>query len=136
MVKRYAFSMIELIFAIVIVAITVMSLAMMRDVTSTSTINSINVDEASFEAYLKAIEATDETFDNVNSDTTKRSIIGSGNAETLEGLKNDNKYDISVSTPATFGLDANSNDIKKVTITIYDKNDNEITKLYTYKFNF
>jgi len=135
MVKRSAFSMIEVIFAIVVVAITVMSLPMLREVTSTSSSNNLNIDEAVFEAYVKAIEATDKTFDELT-DVAKTSIIGSGDAGTLEGLKFDNMYEINVTNPAGFGNDNNSNDIKKVTVTIYDKDDNVITKLYTYKFNF
>ena len=135
MVKRYAFSMIELIFAIVIIAVIVMSLAMMRQVTSKSALNNLSVDESAFEAYVKALEATDQTFDTLSS-TTKTSIIGSGEAGTLEGIKFDNQYDINVTNPASFGLDSNSDDIKKVTVTIYDENNKTITKLYTYKFNF
>ncbi len=134
MVKRYAFSMIELIFAIVIIAVTMLSLPMMTDVTSKGSERNLESDEAIFEAYVKAVEATDRKFNDLNS-TASSSVLEAGASTTKEGLKYAHNYTVSVATPASFGDVTNSADIKKVTVTILDADGNVITRLYTYKFN-
>ncbi len=135
MVRRYAFTMIELILAIVIIAITVMSLPMMSQVTAVTSANNIEADEAIFEAYVKAMEATDETFASLGNVSTT-SVLDDNASGSLAGLKFAYKYSISVTTPAEFetGTGADTN-IKKVTVTIYDEDGNVITRLHTYKFN-
>ena len=137
MVKRYAFSMIELIFAIVIIAVTMLSLPMMTDVTSKGSERNMKGDEAIFEAYVKAVEATDKKFADVNSTATTNWVISSAatNRTSKEGFKFDHKYKVNMNTPASFGDVNNSADIKKITVTIVDSDGNVITKLYTYKFN-
>ena len=62
MVRRYAFTMIELIFAIVVIAISVMSLPMMTQVTSKG-IESSLVQEAIFAAATKLNEAVTYRWD-------------------------------------------------------------------------
>ncbi len=127
--------MIELVFAIVVIAIGILSLPMMSDVTTTGSAQNLEADEAIFEAYIKAVEATDETFAKLKSSTGLSSVV-SGGAGQLSGLKFDHKYRIDVSSPATFGSDTNSNDIKKVVVTVTDAGGNVITRLTTYKFRF
>ncbi len=127
--------MIELIFAIVIIAIGVMSLPMMTQVTSNASAKNLEYDEAIFEAYVKAVEATDEPFAAVVS-KSKAPVLENNVSGSLAGLKFKHQYDVVVSTPASFdpGVAASA-DIKKVTVTIYDENDNVLTRVYTYKFN-
>lgn len=122
-VKRFAFSMIELIFAIVIVAIAVISLPVLTATSTDTTTKSIETEEALFKAYIYAVQTTDKAFSDVNT-TAKASAqtqIGG-----LAGYKFNQKYKVDVTT---------TGDIKKVDITIYDENNNELVKLYTYKFN-
>jgi len=135
MMKKNAFTMIELVFAIVIIAIGVISLPMMTQVTTQTTANNLQYDEAIFEAYVKAVEATDEPFASVSA-KAKAPVLDANASGSLAGLKFRHKYDIAVNTPVSFdpGVAATS-DIKKVTVTIYDENDNILTRVYTYKFN-
>jgi len=132
MVRRYAFSMIELIFAIVIVAITVLSLPMLSEVSTKSSTNNLKASEAVFEAYVKAVESTDENFTALT-DIAKTSVIEGSSS--LAGLKFSNDFSVEVTNNASFGATLNSADVKKVQVTIYDEQGNEITKLTTYKFN-
>jgi len=131
---RSAFSMIELIFVIVITAIAVTALTKLSNVGATTSYQNIKYDEAIFEAYVKALETTDETFDNIVSSGTS-SVLGETNSSDIAGLKFDTSYKVDVITPTSFGEDNNSLDIKKVILTIYDSDGNVLTKLYTYKFN-
>ena len=133
MVKRHAFSMIELIFAIVIIAVTMLSLPMMTDVTSTASERNMEGDEAIFEAYVKAVEATDKKFTDLSS-VGSTSVLEAGAATSKTGFKFSHNYSITVTSPATFA-GVTSADIKKVTVTIFDSSGDVITKLYTYKFN-
>ncbi len=133
MVNRTAFSMLELIFAIVLIAISVMSLPMLTQVTSDTSIQNIESDEAIFEAYVKAVEATDETFASIGN-VGLTSVLKAGDATSLAGLKYAHQYKIDVTTPATFA-GVTSTNIKELKITITDANGNVLTVLKTYKFN-
>jgi len=143
MVNRYAFTMIELIFAIVIIAISVISLPMITQVTTNSSALNLEADEAIFAAYVKALEITDENFSSVSS-TTIASVAEGGASGSLQGLKFEQNYIADVTTPATFGSSANDANIKKVALTVCAKDqnttagcrDNPVTVLYTFKFNF
>ena len=132
MVKRFGFSMIELIFAIVIVAVAVMSLPMMTQVTSKGSERNLKADEAIFEAYVKAVETTDQTFDEIPIGTSSLKDAMQGSAS-LQGLKYETKYKVTVE-PATFADETNTSQIKKITVTIYDDKGKVITQLHTYKF--
>jgi prepilin-type N-terminal cleavage/methylation domain-containing protein len=131
---RKGFSLIELVFAIVIVGVTVISLPVVVSVNSNTDANNLEADEAVFEAFVKAVEATDETFAKLTS-VAKTDVIENSKNGSLTGLKFKNKYKITVTQNASFGADTNSADIKKVMVEIFDKDDKLITKLYTYKFN-
>jgi len=133
MVKKSAFTMIELIFAIVVIAIGVLSLPMMNSVLAKGGANTLKYDESIFEGYVKALEVTDSNFSALGSSADNDVI--SGSEATLAGLKFKNTYDVTVTNPASFADEINSADIKKVTIAIKDKDGKIITKLYTYKFN-
>jgi prepilin-type N-terminal cleavage/methylation domain-containing protein len=143
MVRRYGFTMIELIFAIVIIAISVMSLPMMTQVTTSSSITNLESDEAIFAAYVKALEATDENFSAVSSTTIDAVAQDDANGS-LQGLKFEQNYVVDVTTNGSFGSNTNDANIKKVAVYICDKTqtttagckNNPVTVLYTYKFNF
>ena len=131
MVRRGGFTFIELLFAIVIVAITVLSLPMMTQVTSTNEERGIGSEEAIFKAFVKSIEVTDEKFDDIASKDKSDAQTAQGS---LAGYKFFHKYSVEVTNPASFGEDTNNGDIKKIKINIYDSNGNLVTVLYTYKF--
>ncbi len=122
-VKRLAFSMIELIFAIVIVAVAVISLPILAATSTDTTVSSEEVEEALFKASVYAIQTTDKAFGSV---TTTSMISAQTQSSGLSGYKFNQKYKVDVTQ---------NGDIKEVNITIYDTNNNELVKLYTYKFN-
>ncbi len=122
-VKRFAFSMIELIFAIVVVSIAIVSLPILSSTSTNTTVSNIEIEEALFKAYVYALQTTDKAFSDVNTTSKISAQTQSGN---ISGYKYNQQYKIDVTT---------TGDIKKVDVTIYDENDNELVKLYTYKFN-
>lgn len=133
MVNRAAFSMIELIFAIVVIAITVLSLPMMTDVTSSSSADTMKAEEAIFEAYVKALEVTDGAFLTSGYSDTNSSLV-TASAQT-QGLKYNLQADVNVTQGGGFGgLDAGDNNISFVSITVKDGADT-VAKIYTYDFN-
>ncbi len=90
MVRRSAFTFIELIFAIVIIAIAVVSLPMMKQVIFKG-IDSAIVQEAVFAAATELSEVTtahwdDNSFEPANPDTFARVIDHMGNCETNSSL--------------------------------------------------
>ena len=133
MVKRVAFSMIELVFAIVVIAVTVLSLPMMTDVTSSSSADTMKEDEAIFEAYVKALDVTDGNYSTLAAENDTALVIGGGSAQ---GFKFSNfKADVAISQGTGFGsLDVGDNNISLVTVSVKDGND-VVVKLYTYDFN-
>lgn len=134
MVKRYAFTMIELIFAIVVIAIVVLSLPMMTDIISNSSADTMKNEEAIFAAYVKAIEVTDGNYSSLAPETDSDVRVGSGIA-TAQGLKYDLKADVVITPGSGFGtLDVGDNNISLVTISIKDS-DGVAVRLYTYDFN-
>jgi len=133
MEKKSAFTMIELIFAIVVIAVGVLSLPMMNSVLAKGGANTLKYDESIFEGYIKALEITYSNFFAISSSTGND--IANEDEATFAGLKFKNTYDVTVTNPASFADELNSVDIKKITIAIKDKDGKIITKLYTYKFN-
>ncbi|MBU1659353.1 hypothetical protein KKG72_09920 [bacterium] len=196
--SRYAFSMIELIFAIVIIAITVMSLPMMSQITAKGVDQNL-LQEAIFAAAAELNQAVTYQWDENDKEnpdalsqvvpttaldcntTTKRRLghvnqplhrrclenltirpsttLGSdsgdlddlddtikssasiltdssgGNVYTSAGYKEDYRSSISV-VYADFGAATEgSQNIKKITVSIADKDDNLITVLKTYSAN-
>ncbi len=145
MVKRYAFTMIELIFAIVVIALVVLSLPMMSDVTANTSANTMKTEEAIFQAYVKALEVTDSNYSSLV-DQNQTDIItttSDQNYATPSDKSQTIKYhtvlksDVLISQgPASGfgGLDGGDNNISLVTVTIKD-DDGVIAKVYTYDFN-
>jgi len=85
-VVRYAFTLIELIFAIVIIGITVISLPMMTQVTSKGIDESI-VQEAIFAAATELNEATTHHWDENSFDINAKNIYSRVVTTALGGLK-------------------------------------------------
>lgn len=82
MVSRFGFSLIELIFAIVIIGITVLSLPMMNQVTSNTIENNL-VQEAIFAAAVTVNQTTSYNWDeNSNLDNNLSRVISSGDCNT------------------------------------------------------
>ncbi len=132
MVKRFAFSMIELVFAIVVVAVTVLSLPLMTDVTSTSSADTMKEEEAIFEAYVKALEVTDGVYGALSNETDTTLTTGSGYAQ---GLKYPFKVDVTVTRGSGFGdRDAGDQNISLVSVSVKDSGE-VVAKLYAYDFN-
>ena len=191
---RSAFTLIELIFAIVIIAITVISLPMMSQVTAKGIDESI-VQEAIFAAATELNEATthhwDENSFDINAQdiysrvvttavgtatgcdnitrlrpghinqklhrrcTDINSTVSNASANVAISSLNDAVHGaesifnedivqaagykkiytsiLSITNPASFGA-LNSNDIKKIEVTVSDT-DGTLTKLTTYSFN-
>ena len=130
--------MIELIFAIVVVAITVMSLPLMTDVTLSGSADRTKAEEAIFEAYVKALEITDGTYGTAPSDTNITQISLSDRSA---GLKYYAKMDVSISLGSGFGgLDQNDTNISKVSVTVLlspEKSSGfkQVAKIHAYDFN-
>lgn len=195
MVSRYGFSLIELIFAIVIIGITVLSLPMVNQVTSNTIENNL-AQEAIFAAAVTVNQATSYKWDEnsdiddnlsskvintgdcnsstkkmlghimrrcLNDTTIPTSAIGTDGNETesddiddrdtanvftsifetasnaflteAHGYKEDYESAISV-TYSTFGDGVDvSNDMKRVTVTINDSDDEILTELTAYSAN-
>ena len=127
--------MIELIFAIVIIAITVVSMPMMTQVTSAGANKNLELQEAIYKAVvLTNIAIGENTFTTIDSvvQTTKTTIA------TTVGLleyKFNQTYTLEITSPATFNGET-SNDIKKITTKIYDVDNQLVTSLSAYKFNY
>ncbi len=144
MVRRYAFTMIELIFAIVIIAIAVLSLPMMTDVTTSGSADTMKVEEAVFEAYVKALEVTDRNYSYLSSadeNGTVTTVVDqnfslSHPQNTLKTHTRFKGFFSVTQGPADGfgGLDGGDSNISLVTITIKD-DDGVVAKLYTYDFN-
>ena len=128
------FTLIELIFAIVIIAISVMSLPTMTEVTSSGVAQNVEVQEAIFKAIVKTKSAVGEnSFANIDSvaQTTKDSISdGVG----LSDYKFSHKYTLKV-TQGTFNSETNA-DIKKITTEIFSEEDKLLASFSAYKFNY
>ena len=132
MVNRAAFSMIELVFAIVVIAVTVLSLPMMTDVSSNSSANTMKAEEAIFEAYVKALEVTDGNYSSLAEESGSALTTGAGNAQ---GLKYSFTADVSLTPGSGFGsLDVGDNNISLVTVDVKEGSD-VVARLYTYDFN-
>ena len=124
--------MIELIFAIVVIAMIVLSLPMMTDITSNSSADTMQTEEAVFGAYVKALEVTDVNYSSLANETNSPITTGAGSAQ---GLKNTFKADVTVTQGDGFGtLDVGDNNISLVTVSV--KKGNEVmARIYTYDFN-
>ena len=147
MVKRYAFTMIELIFAIIVISIVVLALPSMTDVISNSAKDTMRDEEAIFQAYVKALEVTDGNYSALPSNiasingtiTTAVDTLHSAPSDISNTIKSHAIYKSYASItqgPASGfgGNDGGDNNISLVTVTIED-NDGVIAKLYTYDFN-
>lgn len=132
---KNAFTMIELIFAIIVIAISVVSLPTMIQATSSGVEKNLEAQEAIFKAIVltkSAIGTNDfTTLDNV-AVTTKTSIQ---NDVGLIDYKFNQKYTLTVAAGATFNGDTNAS-IKKVTTNIFNQNDQLIASFSAYKFNY
>ncbi|MEA2072664.1 MAG: prepilin-type N-terminal cleavage/methylation domain-containing protein [Campylobacterota bacterium] len=129
-----AFTLIELIFAIVIIAISVISLPTMTDATSSGVAKNVEVQEAIFKAIVMTKSAVGEnSFSNIDSvaQTTSTLITDGGG---LSDYKFDQKYTLTV-IQGTFNGET-STDIKKVTTQIFTEDDELLASFSAYKFNY
>ena len=132
MVKRAAFSMIELIFAIVVVAIAVLTLPVMVDVTSSSSSKNIIIQEMIFEGYIALLEKLDEGF--ITSGTSQ-SALENNAATGKEGLKFANNVNFNVTHPSSFYVDTSDNGISLVEVRVTNAESNRHILLKSYDFN-
>lgn len=133
--SKRAFTLIELIFAIVIIGISFMSVPMMIQVTSTGVAKNLETQEAIFKAIVITKSAVGENdFTNVDAliQGTKTVLTG---AVGISDYKFTQKYTLSVTTPATFNGET-SNDYKKITTNIYNNSDELLASFSAYKFNY
>ncbi len=132
---RRAFTLIELIFAIVIIAISVISLPMMTQVTSSGVAGNLETQEAIFKAIVLTKSAVGENsfaaVDNIVQTTQKdvSSDIG------LVNYKFNQKYTLEVTPNATFNGETSA-DIKKVTTKIFNESAVLLASFSAYKFNY
>ncbi len=134
MVSRNGFSMIELIFAIVVISIGVLSLPMMSEVTSNASASTMKTEEAVFEAYVKALEVTDAGYDDLNG-TGGYVNVASLASDKSQGLKLGTQMKATVQRGVAFLQGgAADNNIALVTVEVKDA-DGLIARLYTYDFN-
>ena len=133
--KKSAFTMIELIFAIVIIGISALSLPMMTQASSSGVAINIETQEAIFKAIVKTKEAiTESTFATIDNyqKTNKTQITDSVG---LTEYKFNQKYTLSVTASATFNGQSNA-DIKKIETKIYREDNSHLATFIAYKFNY
>lgn len=132
---KNGFTMIELIFAIVVIAISVMSLPTMIQATSSGVEKNLEAQEAIFKAVVLTKSAIGEnSFDSLDGiETLNKTAIASGIG--LVDYKFNQKYTLTVSDGATFNGETDAN-IKKVTTNIFNENDQLIASFSAYKFNY
>jgi len=129
------FTLIELIFAIVIIAISVVSLPTMIQVTSSGVEKNIETQEAIFKAIVLTKSAVGEnSFANIDN-IKQLTKIAVSDTVGLEEYKFDQTYTLDVVANSTFNGET-SPDIKKVTTSIFSENDKLIAKFSAYKFNY
>jgi type II secretory pathway pseudopilin PulG len=129
--------MIELIFAIVIIAIGVMSLPMVSSVTAQGSANNLQYDEAIFEAYVRAMEVVSGDYDTITPAAVNTSMDATTNGVRLYGLKYENKVDLSIDSNSSFlgkGA-AQGYGVKKITVSVKNPDGDLLTKLTVFKFN-
>lgn len=137
---RGAFSMIELIFAIVVIAISALSLPMMTQTTSTGVFKNLETQEAIFKAVVLTKKAIGEySFANIdNVAKSSYTAVESGSVGLTE-YKFPHYYTLTTATGASFGTLVASADVKKVTTSIYKLEGSTYTLMATfsaYKFNY
>ena len=137
---RAAFSMIELVFAIVIIAISALSLPMMTQATSLGVYKNLETQEAIFKAVVLTKKAIGEysfaDIDNVAK--SSYNAVESGGVGLTE-YKFPHYYTLTTATVASFGALTESADVKKVTTNIYKLEGGSCTLMATfsaYKFNY
>lgn len=138
MVIRTAFTMIELLFAIVIIAFSVLAIPMISQVTSKGLESTIEAQEAIFKAVVMTKYETMKNYNFDNLENAKQATLTpiQTAAGSLEGYKFQHSYTLGVDSSSTFGEDTvSNNDIKKVTTVIYDENNKKLVQLIAYKFN-
>lgn len=129
-----AFTLIELIFAIVVIAISVVSLPRMIQVTSSSVVSNLETQEAIFKAIVLTKSAVGEnSFADIDNVTETLKYISSGIG--LSDYKFNQKYTLKVEVNATFNGETNAS-IKKVTTEIFTKDNLLIASFSAYKFNY
>lgn len=133
---RTAFTLIELIFAIVIIAISVVSLPMLSQATSSGVGKNLETQEAIFKALVLTKSAVaDNNFtkiDDLDFSLAKDIAIGTG----LQDYKFPQKYTLTITNPATFGTDTNAS-IKKITTKIFAEDGTTLLASFSaYKFNY
>jgi len=132
---KHAFTLIELIFAIVIIGISFMSVPMMIQATSTGVSKNLEVQEAIFKAIVITKSAVGEnSFVSVD-DVIQGTKIALTDGVGLSDYKYTQKYTLSVTTPATFNGET-SNDYKKITTSVYNDSDKLLARFSAYKFNY
>ena len=132
---KRAFTLIELIFAIVIIGISFMAVPMMIQATSTGVAKNLETQEAIFKAIVITKTAVGENnFTNVDT-LIKATPTVLTDGVGISDYKFPQKYTLSVTNPATFNGETSS-DYKKITTNIYNKSDELLASFSAYKFNY
>jgi len=106
---------------------------MITQVTSDNSADTMKIEEAVFEAYVKALEVTDAPFADLAEESNVDATNGGVSAL---GFKESTKATVSLTSPSSFGTGvASDNGIKKVTVDIEDSGGNLLVRLYAYDFN-
>ncbi len=137
--SRKGFTLIELIFAIVVIAITVMSLPMVARVTNDSSASNLEVKELVFEAYVQALQTAEDEFTDINSSGSS-TVVERTTTDKILGLKQDNTVTITVTGNEVFDPNESNASIKaktkKIAVTVASARDNTVyTKFYVFDFD-
>jgi len=137
--SRKGFTLIELIFAIVVIAVTVMSLPMVSEVTTNSSASNLEVKELVFETYVQALQTAEDEFANVSSSGSS-TVVERTTTDKILGLKQDNTVTITVTSNAEFDPNENNATIKaktkKIAVSVTSARDNTIyAKFYVFDFD-
>lgn len=134
---KAAFSMLELIFAIVMIGISVLALPMVNQVTTEGIVHSIDAQEGLYKAIVMTKYETMKNHTYTTLDTAKVTTAtpiqtGSSASDGLQGYKYDHSYTMDV-TNSSFG--GTTTGVKKVTTNIYNEESELVVQLIAYKFD-
>lgn len=132
--KKFAFTMIELVFAIVIISVVVISIPRLYSVTSSTMETTIKSEESIYIAsvLMKDILANSSYTSVDDMSVTKTNAISFSTINSLKGYKFAYLVSIDVTANAQFGV---TSDAKKIIVKIYTQYDDSlITTLEGYKF--
>lgn len=133
--SKNGFTFIELIFAIVVIAISVISLPTIIQATSSGVAKNLEVQEAIFKAIVLTKSAIGQSsFNGIDNLAINTKTVIANNVGLLD-YKFNQKYTLTISANATFNGETDA-DIKKVTTNIFNENNELIASFSAYKFNY